>query len=249
MTYQRIEEWGTEFRNHSSSFSTNYGWRTMFVGLQIGSFFAVKTIIDNKYYNKLFLLFGQEATTSHVNSKRMKLLLTCTGIRVTRQIFWSLKLLRFSMHPFMALMWPTMSTILDILGVMMAVKCKDKPKEKLNWMDKIGFALFIFGCILESGHDLLMNTFKSKSENKGKIYTGGFANFIVHPNYSGYCLWRSGLAMISQNWWFSGVVTTMFWSNFIMSSGPELRGFCCKKYGDKYIQYINRTYKFIPFIY
>lgn len=60
-----------------------------------------------------------------------------------------------------------------------------RPQSGLNWLDGIGFALWIIGFFFQAVGDKQMSNFKEKQENRGKIMTSGLWSYTRHPNYFG----------------------------------------------------------------
>ena len=73
--------------------------------------------------------------------------------------------------------------------------------QPIDGLDYFAFAIFILGCILNSGGEILRNNWKKKPENKGKIYTQGFFKYSRHINYFGDILWVIAYALITKNVW------------------------------------------------
>ena len=80
----------------------------------------------------------------------------------------------------------------------------------IDALDYFSIALFVTGCILNSGGEILRNRWKQKPENKGKLYTGGFFRFSRHINYFGDLLWVSAYALITRNWYAVSIPVFLF---------------------------------------
>jgi len=115
-------------------------------------------------------------------------------------------------------------------------------------LDYFGIAIFIIGCVLNSGGEILRNQWKKHPENKGKIYTGGFFRYSRHINYFGDLLWVTGYAIITHNWW-SALIPVMLFGFFAFYNAPKLDEYLQQKYGKEYEEYAAKTKMLIPFVY
>lgn len=115
-------------------------------------------------------------------------------------------------------------------------------------LDYFAMVLFLTGCILNTGGEMLRKIWKEQPENKGRIYTGGFFQYARHINYFGDLLWVSGYAIITRNN-YSVLIVIFLFSFFAFYNAPKLDQYLEKKYGDAYRQYAAKTKMLIPFIY
>lgn len=118
----------------------------------------------------------------------------------------------------------------------------------LDGLDYFAVALFIVGCILNSGGEILRDQWKKKPENKGKIYTQGFFRYSRHINYFGDILWVVAYALLTKNSW-SGTIPAFLFCFFAFYNAPKLDNYLQKKYGVDYDEYAKKTKMLIPFIY
>lgn len=118
----------------------------------------------------------------------------------------------------------------------------------LKPIDYFAIALFLTGCILNTGGEFLRNEWKKKPENKGKIYTGGFFKYSRHINYFGDILWVSAYAIVTGNW-YAVTIPIFLFSLFAFYNAPKLDKYLQSKYGKDYDEYAKRTKMLIPFIY
>lgn len=118
----------------------------------------------------------------------------------------------------------------------------------INALDYFAIGLFIIGCVLNSGGEILRNKWKNNPENKGKIYTQGFFKYSRHINYFGDILWVSAYALITKNW-YSITVPIMLFCLFAFYNAPKLDKYLKEIYGPAYDEYAKRTKMLIPFIY
>jgi protein-S-isoprenylcysteine O-methyltransferase Ste14 len=118
----------------------------------------------------------------------------------------------------------------------------------IDWLDYVAIVIFIIGCMLNTGGELLRHIWKRDPANKGKIYTGGFFAYSMHINYFGDLLWVTGYALVTRNW-YSVVIPGFLLSFFVWYNIPKLDRYLHEKYGKDFEQYAKRTKKLVPFIY
>lgn len=118
----------------------------------------------------------------------------------------------------------------------------------IDEMDYFAMALFVLGCVLNSGGEIQRNKWKKKPENKGKIYTEGFFKYSRHINYFGDILWVSAYALITKNIW-SITIPIFLFCFFAFYNAPKLDKYLKEKYGKEYDKYAKNTKMLIPFIY
>lgn len=119
---------------------------------------------------------------------------------------------------------------------------------EIGGLDYLAIALFISGCVLNSGGEILRDRWKKKPENKGKIYTGGFFKYSRHINYFGDLLWVTAYALITRNWYSASIPVFLF-CFFAFYNAPKLDDYLKNKYGKGYDEYAQKTKMLIPFIY
>ena len=118
----------------------------------------------------------------------------------------------------------------------------------LNWLDYFAIVIFIFGCTLNTGGEILRNRWKKNPLNKGKIYTKGFFKYSRHINYFGDILWVTAYAIITKNW-YSAIIPLLLFCAFAFYNAPKLDKYLKTKYGKGYEEYARKTKMLIPFIY
>ncbi|HTO14635.1 MAG TPA: DUF1295 domain-containing protein [Edaphocola sp.] len=118
----------------------------------------------------------------------------------------------------------------------------------LDGFDYFAIGLFIIGCVLNSGGEILRNEWKKKAENKGKIYTKGFFKYSRHINYFGDILWVTAYALVTKNW-YSITIPIFLFCFFAFYNAPKLDKYLKSKYGEEYDNYARKTKMLIPFIY
>lgn len=118
----------------------------------------------------------------------------------------------------------------------------------INGLDYIAIILFIFGCVLNTGGEILRKHWKMVPENKGKIYTKGFFKYSRHINYFGDILWVTAYALITKNW-YATIIPVFLFCAFAFYNAPKLDKYLKSKYGKGYEEYEKKTKMLIPFIY
>ncbi len=71
------------------------------------------------------------------------------------------------------------------------------PSPGLNVLDAAGAAIWLGGFLFETVGDVQMERFKRRTENKGRIMTGGLWSLTRHPNYFGEAAMWWGLFLIA----------------------------------------------------
>lgn len=118
----------------------------------------------------------------------------------------------------------------------------------IDGLDYFSIGLFIVGCILNTGGEVLRHKWKKNHKNNGKIYTGGFFKYSRHINYFGDILWVSAYAIMTKNVW-SITIPILLFCLFAFYNAPKLDIYLKEKYGKDYDEYAKKTKMLIPFIY
>lgn len=118
----------------------------------------------------------------------------------------------------------------------------------IDFIDIFGIILFVVGCVLNTGGEMLRNQWKQNPDNKGRIYTEGFFKYSRHINYFGDMLWVTGYSIITRNWYAVSIPIFLF-CLFAFYNAPKLDKYLKGKYGKGYDDYANHTKMLIPFIY
>ena len=114
--------------------------------------------------------------------------------------------------------------------------------------DTIGFTLFLIGSGIETAYDIMRDIYKEQPSNKGKPYLDGLAKHVVHPNYFGYLMWRTGLSMMSGSNIWTLITSAWLSFDFIYSAIPNLQNHNKEKYGQVYKDYLAKTKNLIPYV-
>lgn len=131
------------------------------------------------------------------------------------------------------------------VGFSLFVLSSSKP---LDGLDYFAIALFIFGCTLNTGGEILRARWKKNPANKGKIYTKGFFKYSRHINYFGDILWVTAYALITRNG-YAAIIPVFLFCGFAFYNAPKLDKYLKSKYGSGYDEYATDTKMLIPFIY
>lgn len=118
----------------------------------------------------------------------------------------------------------------------------------IDWIDYLAIALFLIGCVLNTGGEVMRNIWKKNPANKGKIYTKGLFKYSRHINYFGDLLWVTAYAMMTRNWW-SVFIPAFLFCFFAFYNAPMLDKHLAAHYGEGYKDYARKTKMLIPFIY
>ncbi|MEO8948535.1 MAG: DUF1295 domain-containing protein [Mucilaginibacter sp.] len=70
----------------------------------------------------------------------------------------------------------------------------------IDLFDLFAIILFIIGCVLNSGGEILRNQWKKDPGNKGQIYTAGFFKYARHINYFGRYPVGNSLCTDNKKW-------------------------------------------------
>lgn len=111
--------------------------------------------------------------------------------------------------------------------------------------------LFIFsGEALQFVADHSKYLFRQNPWNDGKIYTGGLFNFVRHPNFLGFFVWRVAFATACGGLILGVAVFAMFVNLFVQTSVPGLEGYLSAKYGKQWNLFKDRVkWKIFPGVY
>ncbi|MCD6332971.1 MAG: DUF1295 domain-containing protein [Bacteroidales bacterium] len=119
---------------------------------------------------------------------------------------------------------------------------------RLDLLDLFGIALFLFGSFLNSYSEIQRHQWKTLTENKGKLFTGGLFRYSMHINYFGDVCWVTAYAILTRNW-YSAIIPVFLLCFFIFFNIPKLDQYLGMKYGKSFFEFKKKTKKLIPFIY
>lgn len=175
---------------------------------------------------------------------RRALLAACFGVVYVRIAITGLYLLKRAMGWEEAISIP-FAFMIYYLGFSLLAGPIGRP---LGAVALVGIVLFAVGSFLNTGSELLRDSWKRNPENNGKLYTGGLFRYSMHINYFGDIIWVAGLALITANPW-SAVVPVVLFCFFAFYNAPLLDRHLAEKYGEEFAVYRKRTKRIIPFIY
>lgn len=117
----------------------------------------------------------------------------------------------------------------------------------IGGVDMLAMALFIVGCVINTGSELQRDAFKRDPQNKGRLYTGGLFAYAMHINFFGDILWVAAYALITQHFMsvFIVIFIALFFAKFNV---PQLDAYLAGRYGKDFVAYAQRTKKLVPWI-
>ncbi len=121
-------------------------------------------------------------------------------------------------------------------------------KQVVGAVELIGILLYLSGSYINTHSEYYRHAWKSKEENKGRLYTEGLFSLAMHINYLGDIVLFTGLAMITHS--LSMLVIPLVMAlNFVFFIIPSLDRYLEKKYKHEFKDYSKNTKKLIPMIY
>jgi steroid 5-alpha reductase family enzyme len=118
----------------------------------------------------------------------------------------------------------------------------------LNWLDGIGFALFLLGFTWQTIADWQLSRFKANPQNRGKVLDSGLWCYSRHPNYFGeFCIWWGFyLVALAAGAWWSILGPLLMTLLLLKVSGVALLEKDIGTRRPDYAGYIRRTNAFLP---
>jgi len=121
-------------------------------------------------------------------------------------------------------------------------------KQVMGIVEIIGILLYLSGSYINTHSEYSRHIWKSKEENRGRLYTKGLFSLSMHINYLGDIVLFTGLAMVTNS--FSMLVIPLIMAvNFAFFIIPSLDRYLEKKYKDEFRDYSKKVKKLIPLIY
>jgi steroid 5-alpha reductase family enzyme len=171
------------------------------------------------------------------------LLLTCVSLAALKQMHWAWVLSRERFTWFMALFpW---NNALDWLWVYFLSTALNSNLQINSWVI-IGATVFFIGTSIELISELQRYQFKSDANNEGKLYTGGLFSVVIHPNYTGYILWRSALSLMTGYPVLFGISLVFHFAQFYFHADPPFQKYMSVKYGRAWERYATGRQKVFP---
>jgi steroid 5-alpha reductase family enzyme len=134
---------------------------------------------------------------------------------------------------------------LDWLWIYLLSKALNSNLQIDTWVT-IGAVLFVIGASIELISELQRHQFKRDSNNEGVLYTGGLFSLVIHPNYTGYILWRTALSMMTGYPIFAGISMFIHIAQFYFHAHPPFQKYMSKKYGQFWNEYAAGRKKIFP---
>ena len=111
----------------------------------------------------------------------------------------------------------------------------------------IGDFLVGTGIFIEIWYEYQRKRFKEDSKNRGKVYMGGWLGVVRHPNYAGYTMWRTGMALAGGGWVWGAVLCALSIWDFSNRAIPHLESYGEKKYGEQWVKFTEKVpYRLCP---
>ncbi len=109
-------------------------------------------------------------------------------------------------------------------------------------------ALFLFGSWINTASEYQRFAWKSRPENRGRVFTGGLFRHAAHINYFGDMVMFSGYALVTGSLW-AAIIPAYMTAGFVFQHIPRLDAHLSQKYGAEFDDYAARTRKLVPFVY
>jgi steroid 5-alpha reductase family enzyme len=169
--------------------------------------------------------------------------LACLLLAALKQVFWAWVLSRERFTWFMALFpW---NNVLDWLWIYFLSKALNSNQQIYPWI-YIGAILFVIGASFEFISDFQLYLFKQDTNNAGKLYTDGLFSLVIHPNYTGYIIWRSALPLMTGYLWLAGISFLFHIAQFYFHAHPPFQKYMSAKYGQAWERYFASHKKIFP---
>ena len=121
-------------------------------------------------------------------------------------------------------------------------------KENFSEFDWIFITLMVFGSYLNTASELQRMVWKKGESNKGKLYIEGLFKYSMHINYFGDTILFTGFALLT-GCMLALLVPVLITLGFLFQHIPELDKYLKEKYKEQFVEYENKTKKFIPWVY
>ncbi len=112
----------------------------------------------------------------------------------------------------------------------------------------MGAGLFPLDSFLNTFSELQRHLFKKRPENKRKLYNQGLFSLSIHVNYFGDLLWVAGYALVTHNPYALAIPAFLF-CFFQFFNIPKLDAHLRDHYGEQFLDYEQRTKRFVPFLF
>ena len=121
---------------------------------------------------------------------------------------------------------------------------------ELNLLDFLAILTWLIGFSFEAGGDYQLYHFKKNPKNKGKVLNTGFWKYTRHPNYFGDAAvwWAYGLFSIACGSYWQVIGSIIMTLLIIKVSGVAMLERTLKTSKPEYLDYIEKTSAFIPWL-
>jgi len=185
-------------------------------------------------FNSLADVFGDST---------VMLFFTCVLLAAIQQLYWVWVLSRERFTWFMA-MFPW-NNALDWLWVYFLSQTLNSDLPVDIWI-YIGAAFFMLGLSIELISNVQLHHFKRDPKNEGILFTEGLFSVVIHPNYTGYILWRSALALMTGYAALAGISLLIHFAQFYFHAQPPFHRYMSGKYGQAWVSYAAERKKIVP---
>ena len=216
--------------------------KIVFAGIHFLAILISYWILFSDGQDFIFNIFGQPKITSSLTSRIV--IFCCALLYFLRHIFTLFVLLKREIS------WSEVFGVgffIMIIQVLFAILTIYN-KENFSQFDWILIAIVVFGSYLNTVSELQRMIWKKDESNKGKLYTGGLFKYSMHINYLGDTILFSGFALLTGTVW-ALLVPVLITFGFIFQHIPELDKYLKEKYKEQFVEYENKTKKFIPWVY
>ncbi|KAL9110890.1 MAG: hypothetical protein Q9227_004690 [Pyrenula ochraceoflavens] len=111
----------------------------------------------------------------------------------------------------------------------------------------IGQVLVITGIVTEIAAEAQRKRFKNSQHNEGKVFMGGLFGVVRNPNYTGYTIWRTGMALMGGGWLWAIVAGFFFAWDFAARAIPEIESYGEERYGQQWEKFVEKVpYRLFP---
>jgi steroid 5-alpha reductase family enzyme len=167
----------------------------------------------------------------------------CIFLAVSQQLYWVWFIARERFSWFMALFpW---NTALDWLWIYFLSQALNSGLRVNVWV-YIGGIICIAGLSIELISNFQRHYFKLDPKNEGKLFTGGLFSIVIHPNYTGYLLWRSAFPLMTGYPLLAVIAFIFHFSQFYFQAHPPFQRYMHLKYGQAWERYAAERKKIVP---
>jgi steroid 5-alpha reductase family enzyme len=190
----------------------------------------IQYLLLTTFWPRIVSKFGP--TTHPVDNGTIFLFLLMTSVSAIKQIIYMCYIMETKIDLFIAVVAPTSATVFNSLATLSCLYFSPSMMTQC-----VGISLFLVGISVELISELQRKRFKDNPANKGRNYMGGLFSLARHINYGSYAVWRSGLFLVSGNYYLAIVLFIVQIWDFTARAVPILDAHCGAKYGEGWKQY------------